>query len=598
MSERYTRLFALQENLYAEDSPVVLAAGALLKDNETGKVLAQLKIKNIGSKAIKAAKVRITPFDTVGKPLGKETEHQYLDLNIERDEAFGQKVAIELPDASTRSFSVAVIEVDFADNSVWTPSGAAWEPLPKQTSLADWLNDAELEKQYELKYGKDCRFALLEVKDVWLCPCGEVNRQGETSCHCCKKLLIHLKAADLETLKEDRDARLAVEAKQREEEERKALEARAAAEARAKKAKKIALIAGPIVALCVVILIVLNTVIIPGRKYNEAVALLNAEQYDEAIAAFEALGDYKDSVKQVETAAAAKQQAEKEAAAKAKEVAYAAAYAEAEALLAEEKPYEAAVAFYALNGYSDARERSFEIWGKITERETVSAGGSDTVGLRADGTVAAAGYNEDVECDVSDWTDIVDISAGVFHTVGLRADGTVVAVGDNGDGQCDVSNWTDIVAVSAGGYHTVGLRADGTVVALWDNYNDQRVVSGWTDIVAVSAGGYHTVGLRADGTVVAAGDNGDGQCDVSDWTDIVAVSAGDFHTVGLRADGTVVAVGFNGDGRSAVSGWTDIVAVSTGVHTVGLRADGTVVAVGNNEDGRCDVSGWTDIKLP
>ena len=32
MSERYSRLFKLQENLYAEGAPVVIAAGTLLKD--------------------------------------------------------------------------------------------------------------------------------------------------------------------------------------------------------------------------------------------------------------------------------------------------------------------------------------------------------------------------------------------------------------------------------------------------------------------------------------------------------------------------------------------------------------------------------------
>ena len=43
MEERYTRLFSLPENLYSAGAPVMIAAGALLKDNQTGKVLAQLK---------------------------------------------------------------------------------------------------------------------------------------------------------------------------------------------------------------------------------------------------------------------------------------------------------------------------------------------------------------------------------------------------------------------------------------------------------------------------------------------------------------------------------------------------------------------------
>ena len=70
------------------------------------------------------------------------------------------------------------------------------------------------------------------------------------------------------------------------------------------------------------------------------------------------------------------------------------------------------------------------------------------------------------------------MSAGGDHTVALRSDGTVVAAGDNDDGQCDVSGWSD-VTVAAGGYHTVGLRSDGTVVAAGLNDEGQCDVSGW-----------------------------------------------------------------------------------------------------------------------
>ena len=226
----------------------------------------------------------------------------------------------------------------------------------------------------------------------------------------------------------------------------------------------------------------------------------------------------------------------------------------------------------------------------------VAAGDYHTVGLRADGTVVAVGLNDDGRCDVSGWADIAAVAAGDYHTVGLRADGTVVAVGLNVSGRCDVSGWTDIVAVAAGYNYTVGLKADGTVVAAGYAKQGQCDVSGWTDIVAVAAGSNHTVGLKADGTAVAVGDHDDGQCDVSGWTDIVAVAAGYYHTVGLKADGTAVGVGLNIFGQCDVSGWTDIIAVAAGYyHTVGLRADGTVVAVGDHDDGKCDVSGWTDI---
>ena len=225
----------------------------------------------------------------------------------------------------------------------------------------------------------------------------------------------------------------------------------------------------------------------------------------------------------------------------------------------------------------------------------VSTGSGCIFGLKANGTVTAIGNNLDEQCEVSDWTNIVAVSAGQWHTVGLRADGTVVAVGSRIDGQCSVSDWRDIIAVSAGGDFTAGLRADGTVVVTGQYLN----VSGWTDIAAISAGGAFLAGLRRDGTVLVTVPQG---LDVSDWTDIVAISAGASHLVGLRSDGTVVAAGFNESGECGVSDWTGIVAVSAGEgYTLGLRADGTVAATeytGREDFGQCDVSDWRDIRLP
>ena len=99
--------------------------------------------------------------------------------------------------------------------------------------------------------------------------------------------------------------------------------------------------------------------------------------------------------------------------------------------------------------------------------------------------MVAVGYNNDDQCDVSDWRDIVAVAAGAWHTVGLKSDGTVVATEYKGyfdDGQCDVFGWTDIVAVAAGSSHTVGLKSDGTVVATEYKskyYNGQCDVSSW-----------------------------------------------------------------------------------------------------------------------
>ncbi len=231
-------------------------------------------------------------------------------------------------------------------------------------------------------------------------------------------------------------------------------------------------------------------------------------------------------------------------------------------------------------------------------KRLASVGNEYTVGLKADGTLIAAGTDMGRLGRVNEWTDIKEVSAGGIHIVGLRNDGTVVTTSDAKE-LCDVSEWRDITAVAAGYCHTVGLRKDGTVAAVcWKRFKEdgQCGTESWRQIIAVDAGARHTVGLRANGTVVAAGNNAYGQCEVSQWSRIVDISAGHSHTVGLKADGTVVATGSNSASQCGVQSWNNIVAVSAGVfHTVGLRSDGTVVAAGSKENDQCRVGQWRHI---
>jgi alpha-tubulin suppressor-like RCC1 family protein len=219
-----------------------------------------------------------------------------------------------------------------------------------------------------------------------------------------------------------------------------------------------------------------------------------------------------------------------------------------------------------------------------------------TVGLKKDGTVVAVGNNDDGQCNVGNWCNIVAVANAFNHTVGLKRDGTVVAVGNNDNGQCNVGNWRNIVAVAASGGHTVGLKKDGTVVAV--GWNDDYNVNGWRDIVAIDSGQGFTVGVKTDGTVVAVGNNEGGQCDVSDWRDVIAVVADRgvhfnkaCYTIGLKSDGTVVVTNNYYNKKSHVFGWRDIVAVADHYsNTVGLKMDGTVVVKGEKINGEFSVS--------
>jgi alpha-tubulin suppressor-like RCC1 family protein len=258
-----------------------------------------------------------------------------------------------------------------------------------------------------------------------------------------------------------------------------------------------------------------------------------------------------------------------------------------------------------------------------TDMVQISCGHRHTIGVRADGTVKAVGFNRYGQCAVYNWENIVQVSAGEYHSVGLQSDGTVVAIGSNKYGQCDVSEWTDIVAVSACEYYTLGLKADGTVVATGLNSNHQcevedlrnitqicasrrmtlalnhrgqitgvtqsvhdQYAENWPEVTKISANKFNFMGLRPDGTVICTGSDLYGQLAVSEWEDIVDISSGYEHSVGLKSDGTVVAAGFNNYGECDVENWTGIVAVAAGNRiTIGIKADGTVVAAGDYKYG-------------
>lgn len=259
-------------------------------------------------------------------------------------------------------------------------------------------------------------------------------------------------------------------------------------------------------------------------------------------------------------------------------------YAKGISFLDADDTISAQLCFMQAAGCLDSSQRAREL--AYMNGLRMAAGGLHCVWIEG-GAVYAGGNNYYGQCNVSEWSDIVQVAAGRYHTVGLRADGTVIATGSNDWGQCRVEEWTGIVAVAAGGYHTVGLKADGTVVAVgWDAYG-QCGVRAWSDIVLIAAGERHTVGVKSDGTAIASGDNSQGQRGVSAWRDIIDVSCGRLHTVGLKADGTLVAVGGNEYGQCDVTEIENAVAVDAGRnHTVCLTMSGEIAYAGDDAYGQ------------
>ncbi len=120
-----------------------------------------------------------------------------------------------------------------------------------------------------------------------------------------------------------------------------------------KKNKKIALIVTAVIIALAVIFLIVTKVVIPNNNYNKAVALMEAEEYEQAALAFEAMGDYKDSVQMAENAREA-----------ALEVKKAEDYQKACEYMAAENYSEALALFNELEDYKDSKKYAEEA-GKI-----------------------------------------------------------------------------------------------------------------------------------------------------------------------------------------------------------------------------------------
>ena len=129
------------------------------------------------------------------------------------------------------------------------------------------------------------------------------------------------------------------------------------AERIAKRNKKIAIIKTTIVCAVIAFIIVLNTVIILNGKYNNAIALMDAGKYGEALLVFEALEGYKDSANKIEECN----------------------YNNAIALMDAGKYGEALLVFEALDGYKDSTVKANSIYDKYKTEKLKTAKVGDYV---------------------------------------------------------------------------------------------------------------------------------------------------------------------------------------------------------------------------
>lgn len=298
MSQRYVRISTFPEKLYLDCSPVIISAGALLKDNKTGKVLAQLKFKNLSENIITAVKVSVIAYDISGIELNGVEEYQYLDITIKPNESFGDDKAIILPDVNTRNCSIVIKEVVFATTASWKNTGSIpCKPIPEQVPLQNVFNSAGLFEQYKRDTTDHSMYKPEKYLDLWLCSCGTANKRNSQKCSNCNIGLSQLlEATNLERI----TANYQLYQKQRDDENRERQEANI-------RIRKISTVITTSVLLLLITIVVFTKIVIPNMKYNAADKLLEEEKYEDAIVAFEALGEYRNSKDRVQEAIQLKQ---------------------------------------------------------------------------------------------------------------------------------------------------------------------------------------------------------------------------------------------------------------------------------------------------
>lgn len=282
MNERFEILAKFKNNLYAQGSPVVISAGALLKDKKTDSVITQLKFQSVSNKKIIALKITLSAFDVSGNPVEKVNEYQYLDLSIYNGSFFGFDKAIVMPDKVTRSVKIEKITVVF-DSGICELLGEKFSPFETQEKLATILSP-DLIKQYQIDAGTQGEYIPQSVGELWLCACQTPNTTSNCALCGANKISV-FNACDPAKLDTNLQLRLAQQQELAEKKRKQNEETQAALQAEKKKKKTLFVIIGAAVAFILISIVTINA-LVDKMHYNRVVSeietLIQAGQYEQA----------------------------------------------------------------------------------------------------------------------------------------------------------------------------------------------------------------------------------------------------------------------------------------------------------------------------
>ncbi len=180
---RFNIVFDMGKPLYAKDTKIIIERAVLTKDNETGKVFAQIKMSNLLPKTLIAVKVSLIGYDVAGTKL-EEKEFSYLDLDAKQGEEFGQKTPVDFQNSTVRSFNIKITETVYYDGSKLIGQDEKYFSLPPKEPLTDLLTIDEMEI-YRAENCVRARYIPRLAKELWVCTCGSWNINDLSNCLSC-----------------------------------------------------------------------------------------------------------------------------------------------------------------------------------------------------------------------------------------------------------------------------------------------------------------------------------------------------------------------------------------------------------------------------
>ena len=309
---------------WEEKCPIQLSAVQISRDTTTSATFLQVRVKNISNDPIVSIAAALT-IEVPDKP-DEAMPLEYLDTDIPAGTEKTLKPQ-RLAQANITSCNLVIRRVDFS-NKTWH-STTSPKPLPQRQALS-LSPKARAQRAYALSLGENDEIvngAVQNHSGWWVCACGQANIGRATCCKCGmvkERLLdteneqdllaeyddrvddIYEQACDLskddaskKELKKASKLFTSIKDEKDSAEKAKGCDERiqSISSAQSRKIRR-GIITATTSVVALGLIIVLGTfVIAPNVKYAIATSYANSGQYEDAIAAFEDLGDFKDSPK-------------------------------------------------------------------------------------------------------------------------------------------------------------------------------------------------------------------------------------------------------------------------------------------------------------